>query len=88
MYVELSLLVLGFLIIGLRVPYIITYNWRSHVHILKKIINQQECMGKLSLGYIWMFGATIIILTTVLYKCTTNMLKRIQMIFRGKSPFL
>ena len=52
MYVELSLLVLDFLIIGLRVPYIITYNWRSHVHILIKIINQQECMGKLSLGYI------------------------------------
>ena len=45
-------------------------------------------MGKLSLGYIWMFGATIIILATVLYKCTTNILKRILMIFRGKSPFL
>ena len=68
-------------------PYI-TYNWRSHVHILKKIINQQECMGKLSLGYISMFGATIIILTTVLYKCTTNMCIGFPIIFRGKSPFL
>ena len=66
----------------------ITYNWRSHVHILKKTINQQVCMGKLSLGYISMFGATIIILTTVLYNCTTNMCIGFPIIFRGKSPFL
>ena len=29
----------------------ITYNWRSQLH-LKKIINQQECMGEPTLGYI------------------------------------
>ena len=31
---------------------IITYNWRSQLHILKKIIYQQECMREPTLGYI------------------------------------
>ena len=35
-----------------------------------------------------MFGATIIILTTVLYKCTTNMCIGFPIIFCGKSPLL